>query len=127
MSRVFETWVPVLLYTALIFTLSSIPDLSAPTDLKFSDKIIHVGEYFIWGLLLRRALHRVFPGSSLANALSTIVLGAALCYTDESFQRTVGRNYSYYDMTADVIGVSLAQIAYMFIQSRVMVGRRSEV
>jgi VanZ family protein len=122
----FEAWAPVILYTGLIFTLSSIPDLSVPGDFKMSDKIMHVTEYMVWGLLLRRALDRAMTGSAVVKAFSTIVVGAALCYVDESFQKTVGRNYSYYDMAADVLGVSLAQLAYLLIRRRLLPGERAD-
>ncbi len=110
---------PVILYTGLIFTLSSIPNLSVPGGFKASDKLVHVVEYFLWGVLLRRALDRTIraPGS-LVSALA-IVTGACLAFLDESFQRTVGRNYSYFDMAADVTGVVLAQIVYDIAARRV--------
>lgn len=118
--RQFETWLPVVLYTGLIFSLSSIPDLSAPGDLKVEDKVIHVVEYFFWGLLLRRAFDRTAGGSGLRNAAIAVIMGAALAFTDESFQRTVGRNYSYYDMAADVTGIILAQVVYGAVLVRLM-------
>jgi VanZ family protein len=119
-ARHFETWVPVILYTGLIFSLSSIPDLSAPGDLKVEDKVIHVVEYFFWGLLLRRGTDRTVGGSGLRNAFVAVLAGAALAYADESFQRTVGRQYSVYDMAADVTGVILAQVAYGAILMRLI-------
>lgn len=111
---------PVILYTGLIFSLSSIPDLSVPGDLKVEDKVIHVVEYFFWGLLLRRGTDRTVGGSGLRNAFVAVLAGAALAYADESFQRTVGRNYSYYDMAADVTGVILAQVAYGAVLMRLI-------
>jgi VanZ family protein len=99
------------LFTGLIFTLSSIPELATPQDLGPGDKVAHVAEYFIWGLFLRRALDRVVRAPGGFNAAVALLTGACLAYLDESFQRTVGRQYSTWDMTADVAGVVLAQVA----------------
>lgn len=103
----------VALYTALIFTLSSIPNLSPPGAAFGSDKLTHLVEYGIWGLLIRRALERVIrPALPGRTKFLAVLSGAAVCYLDESFQRTVGRTFSYYDMAADVAGVFLAQFVY---------------
>ncbi len=108
--RLLETWVPVVLYTGLIFALSSIPNLAPPGNIKFEDKLAHIAEYFFWGLLLRRALGRVLKAPHSFIAAVAIVTGACLAYLDESYQRTVGRHYDVYDMAADATGVVMAQI-----------------
>jgi VanZ family protein len=115
--------VPVVLYTALIFTLSSIPNLVPPGGMADADKLIHVGEYFFWGLLLRRALGRVIRAPHAFVSAVAIVSGACLAYLDESFQRTVGRQYDVYDMAADVAGVVVAQIVTDILLRRVTPGR----
>ena len=107
------------LYTALIFTLSSIPNLAPPGAGAGTDKLCHLVEYGGWGLLIRRALERVIrPAPSGFNAVVAVVTGACLCYLDESFQRTVGRDFSLIDMLADLTGVLLAQVAYDLLARR---------
>ena len=107
------------LYTALIFTLSSIPKLSPPGAGMGTDKLCHLIEYGGWGLLIRRALERVIrPAPAGFNPTVAVVTGACLCYLDESFQRTVGRNFSYFDMLADITGVLLAQVVYSLLARR---------
>lgn len=118
---------PVVLYTALIFAVSSIPDLSPPGDVPALDKLAHVGEYFFWGLLLRRALGRVIRAPAPFISAAAIVSGACLAYLDESFQRTVGRHYDLLDMAADVIGVVLAQIVTDILLRRVRLPRPAGV
>lgn len=114
-----EGWITVGLYTTLIFTLSSIPNLSPPAAGLGTDKLCHLVEYGGWGLLIRRALERVIrPAPAGFNATVAVITGACLCYLDESFQRSVGRNFSYFDMLADVSGVLLAQGVYNLLARR---------
>jgi len=107
-----ESWAPVILYTGLIFALSSIPNLAVPGRIEASDKVAHLCEYFFWGLLLRRGLDRVLRAPDAVVSALAIVTGACLSFLDESFQKSVGRDYSYFDMAADVTGVVLAQIVH---------------
>lgn len=58
------------------------------------------------------------PAPTGFNTFLAVVAGCALCYLDESFQRTVGRNFSWYDMMADVAGVLVAQFVYDFLVRR---------
>jgi VanZ family protein len=110
--------VPVVLYTALIFTLSSIPTLAPPAGVPGTDKLAHVAEYFFWGLLLRRALGRVIKAPQGFLSAAAILAGACLAYLDESFQRTVGRQYDLFDMAADAVGVVAAQIVIDILHRR---------
>ena len=124
--RRLEEWFPVILYTGLIFTLSSIPTLAPPGGFAAEDKICHLGEYLGWGLLVRRALDRGHVSRTGRNfkTLATIAAGALLAFLDESFQRTVGRHYAVTDMMADWAGVVLAQPVYELLASRVRSARR---
>jgi VanZ family protein len=125
-ARLFEDWLPVLLYLALVFTLSSIPALAPPGGFEAPDKLWHVGEYAALGLLLRRALERGRPVAAgpgtmrgrLMRALFVIVVGSLVAVLDENFQRLVGRQYSIGDMAADAIGVALSQPAYELLSAR---------
>ena len=107
-------WLPVLLYVALIFTLSSMPHLQAPFHFPNADKVMHIGEYGLLGLLLVRALHTIARlESMLAAGLLALVIGVAIGGADELYQRGVpGRESSILDVVADTLGVSLSQIAY---------------
>lgn len=113
-----EAWLPVMLCTGLIFTLSSIPTLAPPGGLAGEDKLWHFAEYGGWALILRRALDR--PGDRLATRLSkgaaTVLLAAGVAVLDENFQRTVGRQYSVFDMAADATGALLAQPVFEFLR-----------
>ena len=103
-SRTLAPWLPVVAWAALIFTLSSIPDLG--TGLGTWDlvlrKLAHGTEYGILGALLLRALGRPVPAALAAVAYAT---------SDELHQHFVsGRHASPLDVAIDAVGV-LAGIA----------------
>lgn len=103
-------WLPVVLWAAVIFTLSSIPDLS--TDLGGWDtvlrKLAHTAEYAILGALLLRALQRALPA---------FVAGVAYAITDETHQHFVtGRHGSPVDVTIDAVGVLAGIVALGFVR-----------
>jgi VanZ family protein len=105
-SRTLTHWLPVLLWAALIFTLSSVPDLSSGLggwDL-FLRKAAHVTEYAILALLLARALHREVPA---------LVLGVLYAASDEFHQSFVrGRHGAPLDVAIDSIGLLIGVIAW---------------
>jgi VanZ family protein len=99
-------WLPVVLWAALIFTFSSIPDLG--TGLGTGDlalrKLAHAVEFGVLGALLFRALRQ----EPLA-----ILLGAAYAATDELHQVFVsGRQGSPLDWLIDAIGVTAGVVLY---------------
>ncbi len=113
-------WLPVLAYVTVIFTLSSQPYLRSPLHFTWSDKVMHVGEYLVLGLLLVRALRATLrvsrPLFAAMMAIGFVVLvGAA----DEYYQLFVpGRSSDVLDFAADVVGGALAQWAYVvFVRS----------
>ena len=92
-------WAPVVLWAALIFALSSIPDLG--TGLGTWDlvlrKLAHFGEFGVLGALLARAAGR---------EPAAIGLGALYAATDEIHQGFVaGRQASPLDWAIDTAGV----------------------
>ncbi len=92
-------WTPVIAWAALIFGLSSVPDLSSGLggwDFVLR-KLAHAAEYAILGALLVRALRRW----SWALAL-----GVAYAVSDEIHQSFVpGRQGSPLDVLIDSVGV----------------------
>ena len=101
MTRVLSAWLPVVAWAALIFTLSSIPDLGTGLggwDLLLR-KIAHATEYAVLGLLLLRALGRELPAAAV---------GIAYAVTDEVHQAFVpGRQGAAVDVLVDSVGVLL--------------------
>jgi VanZ family protein len=99
-------WLPVLLWAALIFTLSAIPSLG--TGLGTWDvvlrKLAHAAEFAVLGALLFRALRR----EPLA-----VLLGSAYAVTDEVHQAFVsGRHGSPLDWLIDTAGVLAGVVLY---------------
>ena len=106
---------PVIGWAMLIFIASSIPSLQAP-DLGFSpqDKVAHVIEYGIFGILLQRSLISIYGKKKRAYILC-FLLGVGYGITDEVHQLFVeGREASIYDVIADSLGVLLGQLIYYF-------------
>jgi VanZ family protein len=100
-SRALSVWLPVLVWAAVIFALSSIPSLS--TGFGFWDTVLrkgaHLTEYAILGALLLRALGRQAPA---------IAAGALYAASDEVHQHFVrGRHASPLDVLLDTAGVAL--------------------
>ena len=111
-------WLPVLAYLAMIFVLSAQPGLKPPLKFEFSDKVAHILEYGGLGLLIVRALRSTarFQGP-LRGGMLALTLGLVVSICDELFQSTVpNRESSALDVVADVIGLALAQLSYLFIR-----------
>jgi VanZ family protein len=98
-SRAVTHWLPVVLWAALIFTLSSIPHLG--TDLGTWDLILrkcaHMTEYAILAFLLARAFGREAPA---------LAAGVLYAISDEVHQGFVsGRHASPIDVAIDMVGL----------------------
>ncbi len=103
-----------ILYALLIIGLSSIPGRSFP-DIKWlsQDKLIHIGEYLIFGILVSRAMvlrvtarGRVF--------LFTLLLAGTFGALDEAYQTLIpGRDNSYADLIADLLGVVSGSLLFL--------------
>ena len=93
----------------LIFYLSSQSHPALPELMLRWDKITHLFEYAVLGLLLIRALNKEYPGRNFL-ALKFIALAAAVIYgaSDEFHQRFVpGRFSSLSDWAVDSAGAFL--------------------
>lgn len=93
-------WGPVLVWAAVIFAFSSVPDLG--TGLGTWDlvlrKLAHAAEFAVLGALLQRAL---------GSARAAVLLGIAYAVSDELHQVFVpGRLGSPVDVAIDAVGVA---------------------
>ena len=105
-TRALSVWLPVVVWAAVIFTLSSIPSLG--TGLGVWDTVLrkagHMTEFAILGALLLRALGRELPA---------FVAGVAYAVTDEVHQHFVGgRHASPLDVALDAIGVAIGILLF---------------
>jgi VanZ family protein len=105
-------WLPVVAWAALIFGLSSIPDLGTGLggwDLVLR-KIAHAAEYAVLGALVVRATGR----SGLAFAL-----GVLYAVSDEIHQSLVpGRLGSPLDVAIDAAGVAVGIVLWQSLRAR---------
>jgi VanZ family protein len=104
--RGFVLWVPVVLWAALIFALSSIPDLG--TGLGGWDLVLrklgHAAEFAVLGALLARALRAGWPA---------FVAGVLYAMSDEVHQVFVpGRTGSPLDAALDAVGVAIGVVLW---------------
>jgi len=111
-SRALTVWLPVLVWAAVIFTLSSIPSLS--TGLGLWDTILrkgaHITEYAVLGALLYRALGR---------EPQALAAGIAYAGTDELHQHFVrGRHGAPVDVAIDAVGVAVGMLVWLRLRER---------
>jgi len=103
-----SSWTALIVWMALIFTLSSIPDLSSGLQPMWDlvlRKFAHAGEYAILGWLAYRAL--AASGVAKARALWLgVLIGVLYAVSDEYHQTFVpGRHGAIIDATLDSFGV----------------------
>ncbi len=110
-------WLPVLLYVGVIFALSSQPNLQPPLHFTYADKVAHLCEYGILGVLLARAVRGMARLDwALTAALLALLLGMVVGISDELFQSLIpGRESSAFDFLADTAGLVLAQLIYVAV------------
>jgi VanZ family protein len=105
-------WLPVVAWAALIFALSSVPDLGTGLggwDLLLR-KLAHAGEYAVLGALLLRATGR-----------TSVALGLGILYavSDEIHPAFVpGRAGSPVDVAIDALGVAVGVAVWHVLRSR---------
>ena len=110
-------WLPVLAYVVTIFTLSAQPRLAPPLTFANADKVLHLIEYLLLGLLLVRALRASLRvARPLFAAVMAIALVVVVAAADENFQSFIpGRQCDAMDFMADSLGGGLAQLVYVVL------------
>ena len=93
---------------ALILTLSSLPAQTLPkTWLLNWDKLIHLIEYFILGILAMKSVKKV----NLNTVILVIIFGLLFGSIDEFLQSFIsGRFSSALDVLADTIGTAIGAL-----------------
>ena len=117
-------WLPVAAYMALIFYLSSLPhpDEQLPKILfeKLGDKLLHMIEYAVLGILFYRAFRRAAGPYAAEYAVGLAVLAASgYGATDEMHQAFVPfRTSTWSDWIADTAGAVIGVIASRRVMER---------
>jgi VanZ family protein len=129
MKKFFKFWLPVIMWMAIIFTLSSIPDLK--TDLKedfILRKIAHILEFAILTFLLFRAMSSGKSGQSRSALIGEIIYSAIIAlfyaFSDEFHQFFVqGRQCSFRDVSIDSVGILIvASLCYIKNRKKLSTG-----
>jgi VanZ family protein len=117
--RMVWRWSLVVVYAACIFVLSSIPGHAFP-GVRISDKLIHIGEYGLLGVLLCRALGGhliIWPRARIA--LWSAVIASLYGATDELHQLFVPQRVAdLSDLAADGLGAMLAAWGWLKASTR---------
>jgi len=111
-SRFVKFQLPAVLWAAMLFVLSSLPQLPpVPKGPLSWDKLQHFGAYATFGLLLVRAFGGV--------GWKPLAVGVLYGGSDEVHQLFVpGRDCNLYDFVADAIGVLASQIFVRALRRR---------
>jgi VanZ family protein len=110
-SRAVTSWLPVAVWAAVIFALSSVPHLSSGLGTwdYVLRKCAHVTEYAILGALLYRAIGRELPA---------FLAGLAYAASDELHQHFVaGRHASPIDVVIDSVGVTIGLLGWLRVRA----------
>ncbi len=115
--KILINWIIVLLFSCLIFYLSSIEQPWTPIKFWNIDKFYHLIEYGIFALLLFHAITSTFKyNKKLLFIICVIIVG---CYgiSDEIHQLYVrGRYFSLLDMIFDIVGGIIGTYSYYKIK-----------
>ena len=93
-------------FVSLMIIGSSLKGTSVPKSYIFTlDKLIHIVEYFIFGVLLYFSI----VGITKYSIILSLILGIFYSFIDELYQSTVfARDASGFDVIADIIGLILS-------------------
>ncbi len=114
-------WFPVILYSGIIFCVSSLPNVTAPLPEMHLDAVFHIFIYMPFGFLLASAIYNTKTSISKGTLLG-LVLFLSFLYggSDEVHQSFVpGRNAEMIDLIADTIGGTIGGCVYfLFLRYR---------
>jgi hypothetical protein len=107
-ERKLTAWVPAVVYTALIFAVSSIPgSIHQRIPFRYFDKVAHIGEFAALALFLVVAFRGTLPEARQRAALPIVVIvGLLIGLLDELWQYNIpGRAVEFLDWVSDMIGI----------------------
>jgi VanZ family protein len=113
-SKFVVIYLPLIVYLGAIFTSSCFHRVPLPFIDRLSvDKIYHCLEYVPVGFLIFRAFNQGVNLSKRYTIILVIITGALYGLSDEIHQYFVpGRYFSWWDLTANVVGVSIGSWIY---------------
>ncbi len=113
-------WIPVYVYMGIIFFLSAQSVIVVSGNeiggVEENGYFWHVIEYFVLSLLVCRAFNK--PKFKRNLWIFTLLIGGLYAISDEIHQYFVpGRIFSYGDIFADLIGITLGIIIYKIVKN----------
>jgi len=124
LNHIFRYQFPAVLGAVMIFIASSIPAKYLPSQAFFGfDKIVHITLFFIFGLLVYRALEPINGSGQINFARLFFSIAVVIFYgiMDEIHQGSVpGRTLDAYDALADTVGGLLAGILIYYKRRRII-------
>lgn len=124
-KELFRTWGPPAAAAGAIFGLSSIPGNRFPAHSEAGSVAVHLGEFFVLGFLLARALRRTWPALPRLGPVA-IAVGFCVIYgvADELRQLLVPeRVFDLLDVAADSLGAAAGAVVAAFAQGPGRAGR----
>lgn len=129
MNKFFKFWLPVIVWTGVIFVLSSIPDLESGLKQDFIlRKIAHILEYAILTFLLLRAFsaHGGLQQKSGQLLIFSIIFALFYALTDEYHQTfVIGRQGTLKDVGIDSIGILIMGLVWYIKNRKTKVGKHT--
>lgn len=125
-AKFFRFWFPAIFYSGIISYVSSLSNIQTPLPGRHFDKVCHVAEYLILGVLTARAFINAGPawpkrGLYFFSLLVCILYGIS----DEFHQVYVSnRSADVADMIADAVGSLIGVYAYNLVLT--MIERKSK-
>ncbi|HEX5660524.1 MAG TPA: VanZ family protein [Polyangiales bacterium] len=118
-TRIILAWTPAVLYTLLIWWLSSqVLDIAFMSRVPFQDKGVHFLEYGALTFFIAFAHLYTWPARTLAGPLVAAAFTTALGLLDELHQGfVVGRFSDIYDLLADATGALIAALAFLAVRA----------
>ncbi len=119
LARRLFAWGPALLLTAVVWLLSSMPDLRPPGPyFPHRDKVFHALQFGLMGFFYARAAALTWPRRLRRALLFGFALTAAMGLLDELHQAFVpGRDGDLLDWLADLFGAAVGGWLYGRVRS----------
>ena len=115
MINFLKYWLPVIIYAAAIYIVSSISEPLQGVELfPYSDKLLHIIEYAIFGFLMVRALCSLKSNKRiLFLRIAAIAIVILYGLTDEIHQYFVPqRDMDIFDLFSDGLGAFIGQLFF---------------
>lgn len=119
-SKILKFWFPVILYSGIIFGMSSIPFQDKKPPFFHFDKVIHFFEYAPYGFLVARARGGAKSGLAGGGVFVFVVLFSLLYACSDEFHQSFvgGRDSSVWDAAADTLGAAMGALIYLKVRNR---------